>query len=387
MTSIGSGRYFGLALTSTGTTWGWGYNYYGELGDGATTGSKTGQLSPTQTKYNSVQGGASTTASYTYNGDGLRMSKTVGTTTTNFTWDPSAATPLLLTDGTNYYIYGPGNLPVEEITPTGNYYYYHHDRLGSTRLLTDSSGNIAATYTYDPYGNTTATTGTVTNPLRYAGAYTDPETGLIYLTNRYYDPSTGQFLNVDPLVGLTHAPYSYAADNPVNNTDPSGLYCNKLPAGAIGPPECFPGPPGAGQVYSPDQAYTPAPPCQPAVSLGPFGPNFPTTKDYATWLYTGGPSTPQAQAQQALNEYVGVYPPAPPDNTGSVLGTIWDWTTRVAGDAIACAQGGAQGAAAGAFGGTIVEPGGGTVVGTVGGAVAGCGLGVVASEGNYNLWP
>lgn len=55
--------------------------------------------------------------------------------------------------------------------------------------------------------------------------YTDPNTGLQYDTARYYDPQTVQFLTQDPLVALTGEPYSYANDNPINNTDPSGLDC------------------------------------------------------------------------------------------------------------------------------------------------------------------
>ena len=39
---------------------------------------------------------------------------------------------------------------------------------------------------------------------------------------RWYDPATGQFLSVDPLDGLTQAPFNYAIDNPVNVADPSG---------------------------------------------------------------------------------------------------------------------------------------------------------------------
>jgi RHS repeat-associated protein len=51
----------------------------------------------------------------------------------------------------------------------------------------------------------------------------DAETGVIYLRARYYDPATSQFLSRDPLVALTRAHYSYAAGNPLNQTDPSGL--------------------------------------------------------------------------------------------------------------------------------------------------------------------
>jgi RHS repeat-associated protein len=40
---------------------------------------------------------------------------------------------------------------------------------------------------------------------------------------RYYDPPTGQFLSVDPLVRQTQQPYLYAADNPVKFSDPTGL--------------------------------------------------------------------------------------------------------------------------------------------------------------------
>jgi RHS repeat-associated protein len=66
-----------------------------------------------------------------------------------------------------------------------------------------------------------------------SGPVVDAESGLIYLRARYYDPATGQFLNRDPLVDETRAPYSYAGNNPLNRTDPSGL-CND-PIGYEGP--------------------------------------------------------------------------------------------------------------------------------------------------------
>jgi RHS repeat-associated protein len=165
-------------------------------------------------------------AAYAYNGDGLRTSKTVNGTTTQFTRDSSGSLPLLLSDGTADYLYGPDGLPLEQVAlASGATYYYDHDQQGSTRLVTDASGTVAATYTYGPYGNLLGSTGTLAKPFGYAGAYADAETGLLYLVNRYYDPTTAQFVSVDPLVGITQSPYGYAGDDPVNNMDPSGLFC------------------------------------------------------------------------------------------------------------------------------------------------------------------
>ena len=62
-----------------------------------------------------VQG--STSATYKYNGDGLRMNKTVAGAVTPFTWDVSASVPLLVSDGNLDYIYGPGGAPIEQIPP------------------------------------------------------------------------------------------------------------------------------------------------------------------------------------------------------------------------------------------------------------------------------
>lgn len=162
------------------------------------------------------------TATYAYNGDGLRMSKTVGGTTSQNLWNVSSGIPLLLGDGATTYVDGPGGLPLEQITGS-TVLYLHHDQLGSTRLLTTGTGTSAATYTFDPYGNLTASTGTVTNPFLFAGQYQDSESGLYFMRARYYDPGTGQFLSRDPLASLTRQPYSNVADDPLNATDPTGL--------------------------------------------------------------------------------------------------------------------------------------------------------------------
>lgn len=72
---------------------------------------------------------------------------------------------------------------LEQIDPSGNVHYYHHDQLGSTRVITNSSGTIDATYAYSPCGKVTASTdpGSVANPFLFAGEYRDIESGFYYL--------------------------------------------------------------------------------------------------------------------------------------------------------------------------------------------------------------
>ena len=161
-------------------------------------------------------------AKYSYDGDGLRMSKTVDGATTAFSWDESTSLPLLLADGDDYYVYGADNQPIEKISGS-SVSYLHRDQQGSTRLLTDSSGTVTGTYSYDPYGKVTDHTGKADTTLQYNGQYTDKESGYQYLRARYYDPATGVFISVDPLAAVTQASYSYADNDPLNESDPTGL--------------------------------------------------------------------------------------------------------------------------------------------------------------------
>jgi RHS repeat-associated protein len=164
--------------------------------------------------------------SYGYDGAALRASQAIGGTTTFLTWNGTLDVPVILNDGVNSYIYGPGGTPVEQVSNTGTTLYLHHDQQGSTRLLTGSAGKSEATITYDAYGNRTGITGTATTPLGYDAQYTSADTGLIYLRARTYDPATAQFLSVDPAAALTEAAYRYADDNPLAKADPIGLWAS-----------------------------------------------------------------------------------------------------------------------------------------------------------------
>jgi RHS repeat-associated protein len=181
--------------------------------------------------------------SYGYDGSGLRASQTVSGSTSYLGWDVAGELPLILNDGTNSYVYGPGGLPIEQVTAEA-VLYLHHDQQGSTRMMTSSTGIASGMITYDGYGNKLGSTGSATSVLGYDGQYTSTDTGLIYMRARDYDPATAQFLSRDPLdearntlaqatIGQYVAaatrssggsrPYVYANDNPLSNYDPTGL--------------------------------------------------------------------------------------------------------------------------------------------------------------------
>ena len=107
---------------------------------------------------------------------------------------------------------------------SGTTSYYEADGLGSITSLSNSGGSLANTYTYDSFGQLTASTGSLTNPFRYTGREFDSETGLHYYRARYYDTSIGRFLQEDPL-GFSGGRnfYFYVGNAATNYIDPLGL--------------------------------------------------------------------------------------------------------------------------------------------------------------------
>ena len=104
---------------------------------------------------------------------------------------------------------------------------YGYDAHGSINFLTDGSGNVTDTYTYDGWGNLVAATGSTPNTRLYAGEEFDPDLGLINLRARQYRPSTGRFWTIDPAMGTLGQPttlnrYLYAEGDPTDRLDSRG---------------------------------------------------------------------------------------------------------------------------------------------------------------------
>jgi len=119
-----------------------------------------------------------------------------------------------------------------------NTVYFHHDGLGSTVALTDSTGNVVESYTYDVYGQPSILsttyhllpTSSVTNRFLFTGREYLPELALYDYRHRFYSPVLGRFLQLDPVrfeAGDVNL-YRYVYDNVVNETDVFGLAVNDV---------------------------------------------------------------------------------------------------------------------------------------------------------------
>jgi RHS repeat-associated protein len=136
------------------------------------------------------------------------------------------------------YVYGNFIDEILQMQRGGQFFYYHHNELGTVSAITDSSGAAVERYTYDAYGAPNIFTGAgapvppnawgtphsaIGNPSMFTGRELDEETGLYYFRARYYDTAKGRFLERDPegyVNGMNL--YEYANDNPTRFVDPFG---------------------------------------------------------------------------------------------------------------------------------------------------------------------
>jgi len=180
-----------------------------------------------------VNGGA---VSFIYDGDGNRVSKTVGGVTTKYlvdTVNPTGYAQVVeeIVNGAvqREYVFGHDLISQRQLIG-GNWTtsYFGYDGNGSVRFLTGASGAITDTYNYDAFGALVSSTGSTPNDYLFAGEQFDANVGLYYLRARYMNPFNGRFVTRDTYEGTVFDPptlhkYLYVANDPVNKTDPSGL--------------------------------------------------------------------------------------------------------------------------------------------------------------------
>jgi len=167
---------------------------------------------------------AGTTTTYAYDGDGIRVARTQGSTT-GYVYDRASSLPTVIDDGTRRYVLGPSGLAYSLVGSTPS--VHHADALGSVRALTDSAAALTQRYGRDAWGTSTATQGSSTQPFGFTGELNDAASGLLHLRARDYDPATGRFMQRDTFAGRLGNPlslhrYGYAFNNPVSLRDPSG---------------------------------------------------------------------------------------------------------------------------------------------------------------------
>jgi RHS repeat-associated protein len=149
------------------------------------------------------------------------------------------------------FIYGAQSSSPDAMVRSGVTYAFVKDHLGSVRLVIDaSSGTVLQRLEYDAWGVVTQNTAPGVQPFGYAGGVQDIDTGFTHFGFRDYDPASGLWTATDPIrlrvgggylspepylqrpnwvagqakLGRTTPTYSYALNNPLKYTDPSGLY-------------------------------------------------------------------------------------------------------------------------------------------------------------------
>lgn len=176
-----------------------------------------------------------TNATYSYDQNGLRRTKTVTdgdtTTTTNFIWSDDGLAGTLCGSDRVIVLYDAEREPIG-FSLNGTVYTYIKNLQGDIVRVLDAEKSTVISYTYDPWGVPTVTGDTdlaAKNPCTYRGYYYDQETGYYYLQSRYYDPTIGRFLNADDVEYIASSDdllsaniFAYCNNSPNQSIDPDG---------------------------------------------------------------------------------------------------------------------------------------------------------------------
>lgn len=169
-------------------------------------------------------------AQYEYNASGTRVAKTVNGVRTEYRELDGAIQEIVSGSTTLTFIFAGSSCVGFEFD--GHYYYYICSAFGDIEYIIDETGETVVQYFYDAWGMPIATIGIMAetigklNPYRYRGYIYDEESGLYYLSSRYYNPEWGRFISPDNIfnIGDQHGLnlYAYCYNNPINNFDPFG---------------------------------------------------------------------------------------------------------------------------------------------------------------------
>lgn len=241
---------------------------YDEIGNPLTIGEKS--LSWTGRQLQSITDGDSE-ISYTYNGDGLRTSKTVNGETTNYYYNGSILAGQKSGDNTLVFMYD-NNSDIFGFIYNDTEYYYIKNAQNDVIAIADANGTVLVKYEYDAWGRinkiisrngkditnseeyeyrekydpdtgewktvcdefgepiqfaTKSSTLARINPILYRSYYYDKETEWYYLNTRYYSPDMCRFINADGIIQtgqgmLDKNMFAYCLNNPVNYKDDNG---------------------------------------------------------------------------------------------------------------------------------------------------------------------
>ena len=191
--------------------------------------------------------GRSNSYVYSYDENGIRTRKTIGSTVTDYYYNGTLLMGTVKTTTNSNGSTTTSKLrfsydadgKVVAVNYNGNYYYYLRNAQSDIVKLIDKTGATVVEYTYDSWGKLLSTSGSLAstlgknNPFRYRGYVYDEETGFYYLQSRYYNPEVGRFISSDVLLStgqgvLGHNAYAYCLNNPVNMSDNCGSYAEAI---------------------------------------------------------------------------------------------------------------------------------------------------------------
>jgi RHS repeat-associated protein len=163
------------------------------------------------------------TNTFQYDANGTRVGKSDSQGSVRYLIDPQNRSIVAAYDANTkarLAVYNQNPQMIDEVVSfkaTTGKYYPHTDMLGSVYSATDSNGKVQATWTYDVYGARAQASGTLTYPYGFSGREHDTDSGLIYMRDRYMEPSLGEWLQADRIISAKYG------------TDTAGNLADKWP--------------------------------------------------------------------------------------------------------------------------------------------------------------